>query len=181
LEHRDFFATFGKIRACPKEESQRTFARYESETANAVALSHNAKLLILDEPTSGLDPVARDEICDLLREFVTDENKSVFFSTHITSDLEKTADYITFILNGSIVFTGTKDDLLKKYTRVTGGLRDLNSQQKNLVIGYREHGTGFEGMVETASIREMPKSILSEEISLDEIIIFMNKGAKVNE
>jgi ABC-2 type transport system ATP-binding protein len=59
----------------------------------AVALSHNAELLILDEPTSGLDPVARDEICDLLREFVTDENKSVLFSTHITTDLEKTADY----------------------------------------------------------------------------------------
>ena len=92
----------------------------------AAALSHNAKLLILDEPTSGLDPVARDEICDLLREFVSDENKSVLFSTHITSDLDKTADYITFILNGSIVFTGAKDELIEKYARVTGGLQDLD-------------------------------------------------------
>jgi ABC-2 type transport system ATP-binding protein len=147
----------------------------------AVALSHNAKLLILDEPTSGLDPVARDEICDLLREFVTDENKSVFFSTHITTDLEKTADYITFILNGSIVFTGAKDALLEKYARVTGGLRDINDEQKKLIIGYREHSTGFEGMVETANIRNLPNSVLTEEISLDEIIIFMNKGAKINE
>ena len=147
----------------------------------ASALSHNAKLLILDEPTSGLDPVARDEICDLLREFVTDETKSVLFSTHITSDLEKTADYITFIMDGSIVFTGAKDDLLEKYTRVTGGLSDIDAEQKKLIIGCREHGTGFEGMVETANIGKLPKGVLTEETSLDEIIIFMNKGAAINE
>ena len=142
----------------------------------AIALSHDAKLLILDEPTSGLDPVARDEICDLLRAFVSDENKSVLFSTHITSDLEKTADFITFILNGSIIFTGAKDILLEKYVRVTGGLLDLNEEQKKLIIGYREHGTGFEGMVETANTGRLPKNVLAEEISLDEIIIYMNKG-----
>jgi ABC-2 type transport system ATP-binding protein len=143
----------------------------------AVALSHDAKLLILDEPTSGLDPVAREEICDLLREFVTDETKSVLFSTHITSDLEKTADYITFILNGRIVFTGAKDELLERYVRITGGLTDLPKEQKKLVIGYREHGTGFEGMVETTDISKIPRNVLTEEISLDEIIIFMNRGA----
>jgi ABC-2 type transport system ATP-binding protein len=147
----------------------------------AAALSHDAKLLILDEPTSGLDPAARDEICDLLREFVTDESKSVLFSTHITTDLEKTADYITFILDGRIVFTGAKDVLLEKYARVTGGLRELTAEQKKLVIGYREHGTGFEGMLETAHIRKMPGAALTEPITLDEIIIFMNKGAKINE
>jgi len=145
----------------------------------AAALSHNAQLLILDEPTSGLDPVARDEICDLLREFVSDESKSVLFSTHITSDLEKTADYITFILNGAIVFTGRKDDLLEQYTRITGGLEEINAEEKKLVIGLREHGTGFEGMVETTNIRKLPKTILTEEISLDEIIIFMNKGVEL--
>jgi len=144
----------------------------------AAALSHNAQLLILDEPTSGLDPVARDEICDLLRGFVADESKSVLFSTHITSDLEKTADFITFILSGAIVFTGEKDDLLQQYARVTGGLGDLNAEQKSLIIGCREHGTGFEGMVETANIGKLPKTVLAEEISLDEIIIFMNKGEK---
>jgi ABC-2 type transport system ATP-binding protein len=147
----------------------------------AAALSHHAKLLILDEPTSGLDPVARDEICDLLRGFVSDENKSVLFSTHITTDLEKTADYITFILNGAIVFTGTKDALIEKYVRVTGGLRELSAEQKKLIIGYREHGTGFEGMIETVNIRRLPSGVLSEEISLDEIIIFMNEGVTIHE
>jgi len=147
----------------------------------AVALSHDAQLLILDEPTSGLDPVAREEICDLLREFITDENRSVLFSTHITSDLEKVADYITFILGGSIMYTGTKDDLLSKYARVTGGLHDLSESQKTLVIGYREYGTGFEGMTETENISMLPADVLVEEISLDEIIIFMNKGAQLHE
>lgn len=147
----------------------------------AVALSHDARFLLLDEPTSGLDPVARDEICDLLREFVSDDNKSVLFSTHITSDLDKTADFITFILNGRIVFTGTKDDLLGKYARVTGGLNDLNAEQKERIIGYREHGTGFEGMVEAANIAKLPKVVLTEGISLDEIIIFMNRRSKNND
>jgi ABC-2 type transport system ATP-binding protein len=147
----------------------------------AAALSHDAELLILDEPTSGLDPVARDEICDLLRAFVTDERKSVFFSTHITTDLEKTADYITFILDGNIVFTGANDTLLEKYARVTGGLKELTPEQKKLVIGYREHGTGFEGMAETANIGKLPRTTLTEAITLDEIIIFMNKGVNINE
>ncbi|MCL2135624.1 MAG: ABC transporter ATP-binding protein [Candidatus Bathyarchaeota archaeon] len=145
----------------------------------AVALSHDANLLILDEPTSGLDPVARDEICDLLREFVSDETKGVLFSTHITADLDKTADYLTFILNGSIAFTGTKDELLEKYMRVTGGLHDLNTDQKGFVIGYREYSTGFEGMLETTNSSKLPKTIMIERITLDEIIIFLNKGVKL--
>ena len=147
----------------------------------AAAFSHDASLLILDEPTSGLDPVAREEIGDLLREFILDENKSVLFSTHITSDLDKIADYITFILNGNIVFTGTKETLLEKYARATGGLSDINDEQKKLIIGYREHGTGFEGMVEIPDIKDLPNSVLTEEISMEEIIIFMNKGAGVHE
>jgi ABC-2 type transport system ATP-binding protein len=147
----------------------------------AVAFSHDASLLILDEPTSGLDPVARDEICDLLREFVIDESHSVLFSTHITSDLEKVADYITFILDGRIIFYGSKDDLLAKYSLVKGGLNEITAEQKKQIIGLREHRTGFEGMIETADIRKFPRGLMYEEITLDEIIIFMNKGARLHE
>ncbi|MDR0465052.1 MAG: ABC transporter ATP-binding protein [Treponema sp.] len=147
----------------------------------SAALSHNARFLILDEPTSGLDPVARDEICDLLRGFICDEGKSVLFSTHITADLEKTADFITFILNGNIVFTGAKDALLEKYARVTGGHDDLSDEQKKLVIGYRKHDTGFEGMIDTANTGAFPGNVIIEQTTLDEIIIFMNKGAAINE
>ncbi|MDR1674134.1 MAG: ABC transporter ATP-binding protein [Oscillospiraceae bacterium] len=147
----------------------------------ATALSHDAQLLILDEPTSGLDPVARDEICDILREFVSDENRSAFFSTHITSDLEKTADYIIFILEGKIVYSGSKDELIEKYARAAGSISDISSEHKKLIIGYRGHSTGFEGMVETANIRKLPKSVLTEDISLEEIIIFMNREGKESE
>ena len=147
----------------------------------AVALSHHAALLILDEPTSGLDPVAREEIGDLLREFIADENRSVMFSTHITSDLEKIADYLTFIMDGQVVFTGAKDALLEKYARVTGGLADINEEHKKSILGYREYGTGFEGMVESADIKKLPASVLIEEINLEEIIIFMNKEAQPHE
>lgn len=147
----------------------------------AVALSQNAELLILDEPTSGLDPVARDEICEILQGFVADGNRSVLFSTHITADLEKIADYITFIQDGAIVFTGTKDDCLEKYARVTGGLSDISAEQKKLIIGYREHKTGFEGMIGVSNSPKLSNNVLTEPISLDEIIIFMNKGGSIDE
>jgi len=171
----DCLARFGLD---PKKKVKELSSGMKVKLQIAAALSHHAKLLILDEPTSGLDPVARDEICDLLREFIADEHRSVLFSTHITTDLEKTADYITFIQNGRIVYTGTKDELMGRYARVMGGLDDLSAELKKLVIGCREHGTGFEGMVETGSIGKLPESVLVEDISLDEIIIFMDKGAK---
>jgi ABC-2 type transport system ATP-binding protein len=147
----------------------------------AAALAHQARLLILDEPTSGLDPVARDELCELLAEFVTDENRSVLFSTHITSDLEKIADYITFILDGKIVFTGHKDDLLEKYVSVKGGRAELTPDVRKQMLGLREHATGFEGMAEAAGLHRLPKTLLAEPVTLDEIIVYMNKGAKLHE
>ncbi len=147
----------------------------------SVALSHRASFLILDEPTSGLDPVAREELCDLLSEFVTDENNSVLFSTHITSDLERIADYITFILNGEIIYTGTKDELLETYSLVKGSLPEISKDQKKLLIGTREYSTGFEAMVRTSDIPKLPDRLLTEPITLDEIIVFMNKEGKSNE
>jgi len=146
----------------------------------AIALSHNAKLLILDEPTSGLDPVARDEVCELLQEFVEDGERSVLFSTHITSDLEKIADYVTMILGGRIRFTGTKDSLLDAYTRVTGGANDITEAEKEMVIGYRKHSAGFEGIIETTNKNKMPSSVLTEAPSMEEVIVFMNRGFKAN-
>lgn len=177
-KYADYLNQFGLN---PKKKVKELSRGMKVKLQIAAALSHDAKFLLLDEPTSGLDPVARDEICDLLREFVSDEDKSVLFSTHITTDLDKTADYITFILNGSIVYTGEKEGLLEKYARVTGGLDDLSAAQKKLVIGYREHGTGFEGMIETENASKLPPAILIEEISLDEIIIYMNKGGKLHD
>jgi len=86
----------------------------------AAALSHDAKLLILDEPTSGLDPVARDELCEILLDYVKDNNRSILFSTHITSDLEKIADYITFIMDGKITFSGSIQDVYSNFRPIYG-------------------------------------------------------------
>ena len=165
----------------PKKQVKELSRGMKIKLQIAAALSHNAKLLILDEPTSGLDPVARDEICDLLRAFVSGDDKSVLFSTHITNDLDKTADYITFILNGKIAFTGVREELINKYARVTGGLQDINRELKRKIIGFREYSTGFEGMIETRDIGAFPANVLIEAISLDEIIIFMNSEVDIYE
>ncbi len=141
-----------------------------------VALSHDARFLILDEPTSGLDPVARDELMDILSEFVISETRSVLFSTHITSDLEKVADYITLINNGEIVFSGTKDLLLESYCIVKGGKYDINPEQKKMIMGLREHRAGFEGLIGTDKSGKMGNKVLIEKCTMDDIIVFMNKG-----
>lgn len=91
----------------------------------ALALSHQAKLLILDEPTSGLDPVSRDELTELFRAIVADGSRSILFSTHITSDLEKCADHITFIKDGEIFYTGAKADFLTEYAHLGTTLEEI--------------------------------------------------------
>ena len=143
----------------------------------AVAFSHEAKLLILDEPTSGLDPVARDEFLDILRDYIEDEEKSVIFSSHITYDIEKIADYITYINNGKIIFTGEKDEFLEKYCIIKGGKEDITESQKKEIIGLRMHSTGFEGLIELKKAVGFSSKVIIEKASLDEIMIYMNKEA----
>jgi len=137
-----------------------------------------ARFLILDEPTSGLDAVARNELMDILGTFMTDENKGILFSTHITSDLEKIADYITFINYGKILYSGTKDDLLEKYCIVKGGNGALNAEQKEHVIGYHEHRVGFDGLIDRTLLKALPKSVVTEPSNLDEIIVRFTMGEK---
>jgi ABC-2 type transport system ATP-binding protein len=140
----------------------------------ACALSHDADLLILDEPTSGLDAVARDELMEILQSFTSDENKAILFSTHITADLEKIADYVTFINGGRILHSDTKDNLLNKYVVVKGGLNILNDAQRGLVIGYRESKVNFEGIAPKENLKEFPKEIITEPCNLDEIVVRFN-------
>jgi ABC-2 type transport system ATP-binding protein len=151
----------------------------------ASALARDTKLLILDEPTSGLDPVSRDEICALLLEVIGDPERAVLFSTHITSDLEKVADYIVFIIDGKILFAGTKDALLEKYLVVKGAQEDLVAlTQSAQLIGVREYEYGFEALIDVDSITTISKHLQIEKASLDEIIVFnerQNKTAKQGE
>ncbi len=136
----------------------------------AVALSHDARLLVLDEPTSGLDPVARDELVGILGEFLTAEDHSVLFSTHITTDLERIADYVTFIRDGQVVASSTKDDLLDAYRLVRGGPEDLLDPAAPLA-GARRTATGIEALVRTADLSRLDGNLLVEAPTLDQIVV----------
>ena len=112
-------------------------------------LSHHPELIILDEPTVGLDPVFRRELLDILLEIIQDENKSIFFSTHITTDLEQVADYITFINNGELIFSKEKDKIFDQYQLVKGPSNLAGMIQSLEPIGLRKTGVGFEALVTT--------------------------------
>jgi ABC-2 type transport system ATP-binding protein len=144
----------------------------------ALALSHNADLIIMDEPTSGLDPVVRHEILELMSELIQEEEKTIFFSTHITSDLEQIADYITFIHDGRLCFSLTKEEISERYRVVKGGLELLNPETRKLFIGLRETPYGFEGLTDDpkrvrAAFRDR---VLYESPSLEEIMVYTIKG-----
>lgn len=142
----------------------------------AVAMSHEAKLLLLDEPTSGLDPVARDELLGILSKYIADGQKSILFSTHITSDLEKIADYITLIDHGNIFYSGTKDDLLESFCIVRGGSHDLTESLKKKIIGLTINFAGFAGLLSTSEMKHLASEIVTETPSIDEILISISKG-----
>lgn len=117
--------------------------------ALALALSHNAKLLVLDEPTSGLDPISRDDLLEVLRDIVSDGTRSVLFSTHIISDLEKCADYITYIKNGRIYDSTDIESFRSKYLLVSGDEDELKEALPYL-IGHKSHAFGFTGLIHSS-------------------------------
>jgi ABC-2 type transport system ATP-binding protein len=140
----------------------------------AVAMSHEAKLLILDEPTSGLDPVARDELLQILRDYI-DEEKSILLSTHDTTGLEQIADFITLIDNGNIFYSGTKDDLIDSYRIVKGGPNDLLDSFREKIIGLKKNNTGFSGLILALDGKYLPEEIVTEPPSIDEILVAISK------
>jgi ABC-2 type transport system ATP-binding protein len=135
-----------------------------------LALSHHAKLLILDEPTSGLDPVARDNLLELFQTIIENEETTIFFSTHITSDLEKCADYVTFIKEGKIMASCSKDDLIDAYRYVSGTEKELEQMKKRL-ISYKVHAFGFNALIKTKDVLESDTAKIGQP-SLDDIMIF---------
>lgn len=146
----------------------------------ALALSHNAELIIMDEPTSGLDPIFRNEILEILAEILQDENKGVIFSTHITSDLDKIADYITFINKGKVVFSKTRNDILDSFGIVKGAKELIDRDIRNEFVGIRENNYGFEAL--TNNVQRV-KSIFSSDViieraTLEDIMLYTARGNK---
>lgn len=143
-----------------------------------LALSHNAKLFILDEPTSGLDPAARDNLLELFQEIVEDGERSILFSTHITTDLEKCADYITYIINGQIIASESKDDFMNNYRLISGTKMQLESI-KDSMIAYKVNAFGFSGLVEVERMPNM-EGLTIEKPSLEDIMIYYSKREDEN-
>lgn len=100
----------------------------------------------IDEPTSGLDPLTRDEFLEILQDYIRDGQRSVLFSTHITTDLERVADYITLINRGNMIFTGSMEDLLSSYRLIKGKPCDLTADLEENILGLRKTAMGFEGL-----------------------------------
>lgn len=143
----------------------------------ATAFAHDAKLLILDEPTSGLDPASRDLLMELLQEYVEDGRKSVLFSTHITTDLEKIADFITCIDQGNLIYTGTKDEFLERYKKVKGAPNAYRGYDK-WMIGLRKYTSGFECLVQCEDLSHMSDTFTILPVSIEDILIFINREGK---
>lgn len=145
--------------------------------AISVAFSHNSKLLILDEATSGLDPIMRDEILDMFLDFIQDEENSILVSSHITSDLEKVADYIVFIHNGKIVFSKPKDELLENYGIIKCGASLFDEIDKEKIIAYRKQDYEWQILVDDrqSAKKKYPKALIVP-ASIDEIMLMYVKG-----
>ena len=146
----------------------------------AIALSHHADFIIMDEPTSGLDPVVRRELLEFFRELIQDENKSILFSSHITTDIEQIADYITYVVNGKIVFSETKDSVFEKHAIIKGGNDLLNEETRKNFVAVRTGAYGFEGLTNNV---DKTKKLFGEKAvydraSLEDIMFFNNLKSK---
>lgn len=144
----------------------------------AVALSHKAGLLVLDEPTSGLDPVARDELMDILMEYIQNGENSVLFSTHISADLEKIADYVTILSGGKLFYTGEKDLLMEKYAIIKGDYKNVSGELEKDLIGVRRYGDSFEAMILRQKYELSNEHLFQvENAKIDDILVYAERSA----
>lgn len=141
----------------------------------ALAMSHDAELLIMDEPTSGLDLIARQQLIDILMEYIEDGKRSVLFSTHILSDIEKMADYVTLIDNGRIVFSDEKFNIEDKYRIVKGGLELLNGEIEKNFISIKKNKYGFSGLTTYDNSLKLKSnnSVVIDNPSLEDLMLFL--------
>lgn len=148
--------------------------------AIATALSHHPQLLILDEATSGLDPIVRDEMLDVFLEFVQDENHSILLSSHITSDLEKIADYIAFIHNGKLIMTVSKNDLVYNYAVMRCKESQFLALDHSDIIAYRKRDFQIDVLIPNAKEAERKyRNAVIDHVSVDEIFLLLVKGERV--
>lgn len=162
----------------PSDKKIKQFSKgMKMKYAVSVAFSHNSKLLILDEATSGLDPIMRDEILDMFLDFIQDDENSILVSSHITSDLEKVADYIVFIHDGKIVFSKPKDELLENYDIIKCGSDLFDKIDKEKMIAYRKQDYEWQILIDDrqSAQKKYPKALIVP-AGIDEIMLMYVKG-----
>ncbi len=169
-----FYELIKKFHIIPAKKIKELSKGMQMKLMIACAFSYDAKLLILDEPTSGLDPVSRDELLKILSEYIEDGEHSVLFSTHITSDLERAADYITYINYGKLFFSGSKDEFVDMFRIVKGGLNDLALNLSEKLIGIRKFSTGFEALARSEDWK-LYSHLDIEPATIDNIVVFTNQ------
>lgn len=164
----------------PKGQEIWTFSKGMKVKLNfAIALAHHSKLLLLDEATSGLDPVMRDEILDLLLDFVQDERNSVLFSSHITSDLEKIADYVAFLHEGKLLFCKPKDELVYHYGIVHCGAEQFANMDKEDIVAWRRQDYEYQVLVaDRAGIARKYPGCIVDPAALDDIMLLYIRGER---
>ena len=174
------FEQFLRRFGLPESQKIKSYSRGMSmKLAIAVALSHDSKLLILDEATSGLDPIMRDEILDVLLEFVKQENHSILLSSHITSDLEKIADYIVFIHNGEIILNKTKDELIYEYGVIRCSENDFYNILPEDILSSMKKDYQIDVLIKNKKLMEKKyKNLIIDSVSLDEIMLLLVKGER---
>lgn len=150
-----------------------------TKAALALALAHHAELLVLDEPTSGLDPVFRRSLLDRLAAYVGDGRASVLFSTHLTSDLDRMADFITFVRNGELVFSSARDDVFDRWRIVKGDPRDLDEAARRAFAGLEIGPHSFTALTDdAAAVRQRfeGREIVIEPATLDDIMYYAGRS-----
>lgn len=168
----DFIDYMEQFSLNPKQKINTLSKGMRMKYALALALSHKAELLIMDEPTSGLDPLVRSQLLNILKDYMRKGGKGVFFSTHITSDLEKIADMLIMIDSGEIVFQEEKDQLLDSYRIIKGSTEKLNTDIRKYFLNIEESAFGFTGITKQGSdVMEHMQDALTERPTIEDIML----------
>lgn len=175
------FASYLKKFELPPDKKISDLSRgMRMKYALVLALSHGAELFILDEPTSGLDPLVRSELIEVLMDFVLIENKTVLMSTHITSDLDKIADYLYFIFDGELILQGEKDEIKDRHALVKGDTAALLPAYDRYFVGLKKSAYGFEGLTnqKPALKKLLTDKVVYEVPTIEDMLLYYSRRQK---